>query len=134
MSMRRGQRGYKIYSLLILLPAILLIASSCAKVEDGKRKISDIGELEEPQPELSDAERVKQLCVQLCQTEKGSGQDLSAGPCLDNQIITDWVCDVAHSPRTEVDNIAENQCSAFREGNANHFVEVTPECGFVRSY
>lgn len=60
--------------------------------------------------------------------------------CLSNQIhINDknseetWVCDVAHQPRTAEDNLPVNQCSSYRAGKAKHFVEVTPECEFIRA-
>ncbi len=44
-----------------------------------------------------------------------------------------WVCDVAHSPREDVDNLPENQCREFGEGKANHFVEVNPNCEFIKA-
>lgn len=56
------------------------------------------------------------------------------GPCLSNEIIGDWVCDVAHSPRQPVDDLPENQCSAFREGKARHFVELSPDCTVIKTY
>ena len=72
-------------------------------------------------------------CIELCQQEKAKGTDLSYGPCLSNEIAEDWVCDVAHSPRQDVDNNPQNQCPAF--GNsANHFVEVDPDCNLIRTY
>jgi hypothetical protein len=67
----------------------------------------------------------------LCLAALEGGADLSDGPCL-GVAGEDWVCDVAHSPRAPVDNLPENQCADFREGRAHHFVEVTPECGFLR--
>jgi hypothetical protein len=51
-------------------------------------------------------------------------RDLSKGPCLSNSAIPDWVVDVAHNPRTEIDDEPENQCAAFRAGTAHHFVEL----------
>ncbi len=76
-------------------------------------------------------------CISLCKYAKETGADLSHGPCLsdDNPLWkhTDWVCDVAHNPRESVDNLPENQCKTFREGKAHHFVEVTPECEFIRA-
>ena len=85
--------------------------------------------------EIYDREsQAKQKCVNLCAS---ATQDLQAGPCLSdnnpNWNVPDWVCDVAHSPRTIEDNITENQCSAFRNGTAKHFVEVTPDCQLIRS-
>jgi hypothetical protein len=77
-------------------------------------------------------------CVSLCAMAKSSGMDLSNGPCLsDNNpewAIDDWVCDVAHWPRQSIDNLPENQCKAFREGRAHHFVEVNENCKFIRAY
>jgi hypothetical protein len=45
----------------------------------------------------------------------------------------DWVCDVAHEPRQPVDNLRENQCDAWHAGTATHFIEVTPECEFIKA-
>ena len=76
------------------------------------------------------------MCVQLCNSALDSGQNLDSGPCLsDNNTdwnIYDWVCDVAHSPRIDMDNLPENQCSAYRDGQAHHFVEVDEKCDLIR--
>ena len=73
-------------------------------------------------------------CLKIC---KEANISLENGPCLSDSNsewdITDWVCDVAHSPRQTVDNLLENQCSAYRDGQAHHFVEVDPDCNFIRS-
>jgi hypothetical protein len=83
------------------------------------------------------AEIAKQKCPQECQIKKAVLGDLSSGPCIsDNNerwSYTDWVCDVAHNPREAVDNEAANQCGDFRSGKAHHFVEVDPECNFIRA-
>ena len=50
------------------------------------------------------------------------GVEMSSGPCLSNELIPGWVADVAHKPRQAIDDLVENQCSAFREGKAQHFV------------
>jgi len=77
-----------------------------------------------------------QKCIEECKKAMISGRDLSNGPCLLNPIpnLKDWVCDVAHNPRQPVDNLPENQCSSFREGKANHFVEVDIACNLIRVY
>lgn len=76
---------------------------------------------------------VAEDCMKLCASY---GSDLSAGPCLsdgnEDWKHDDWVCDVAHSPREAIDNLPENQCEDFREGRASHFVEVSPDCEFIR--
>jgi len=71
-------------------------------------------------------------CVLECQNLKSTA-NYSNGPCLSNEIMPDWVCDVAHNPRQGVDNQPENQCSSFREGKAHHFVEVDENCLLIRS-
>jgi hypothetical protein len=81
-----------------------------------------------------DKSKIAETCVQACERAKASGQNLENGPCLLNPIpeYPDWVCDVAHSPRVDVDNLPENQCSAYRAGSASHFVEVDPNCELIK--
>lgn len=61
-----------------------------------------------------------------------NGVDFSSGPCLSNAVIPGWVVDIAHSPRLPIDDLPENQCSAFKEGRAKHFVELDPEGNVIR--
>jgi hypothetical protein len=84
----------------------------------------------------NEKEIAKEKCINACRQAMINGKDLSNGPCLLDPIpeVRDWVCDVAHWPRQDVDNLAENQCSSFREGKAKHFVEVDPACNFIRAY
>ncbi len=79
-------------------------------------------------------EKAIEMCVSLCKGAKERGLDLSNGPCLSNNLMEGWVCDVAHWPRLEVDNRPENQCSAFREGRARNFVEVDEDCRVIKVY
>ena len=74
------------------------------------------------------------LCESACRDALSKGRNLSAGPCLLDPIpkYKDWVCDVAHEPREAIDNLRENQCNAWHNGTANHFIEVTPECKFIK--
>ncbi|MEW5955142.1 MAG: hypothetical protein AB1626_01225 [Candidatus Micrarchaeota archaeon] len=75
-------------------------------------------------------------CEQLCSQAKAAGTSLANGPCLgqlSTQGLSDWVCDVAHSPRQDVDNLVENQCAAYRSGAATHFVEVDEQCTAFRA-
>jgi hypothetical protein len=74
---------------------------------------------------------VVQKCQLKCSTMVRGGVDMSPGPCV-GVIKSDWVCDVAHSPRQPVDDLPENQCADFREGRAHHFVEVDTACELIR--
>ncbi|MFH1366802.1 MAG: hypothetical protein ABIH38_02295 [Patescibacteria group bacterium] len=65
--------------------------------------------------------------------KKGEGLDMSDGPCLSNDLIDDWVLDIAHNPRQDVDNELANQCEAYRNGTAHHFVELDPEGNLIRA-
>lgn len=40
--------------------------------------------------------------------------------------------DMAHDPRQEVDERPENQCEAYRSGEADHFVELDPAGNVLR--
>jgi hypothetical protein len=60
------------------------------------------------------------------------GRDLADGPCL-GVVLDNWVADVAHDPREEVDDRPENQCEAYRSGEAEHFVELDPEGELIRA-
>jgi len=81
------------------------------------------------------------LCISLCQEAKEIGLNLENGPCLsDNSTkwnLEKWVCDVAHWPRQDVDNKRENQCNKWWEAylakKEIHFVEVDPDCNFIRA-
>lgn len=73
-----------------------------------------------------------QKCVNLCKEKQDI--NMSNGPCLSNNITSDWVCDIAHNPRQDIDNLPENQCEAFRQGKAHHFVELDENCNIIRVY
>ena len=54
------------------------------------------------------------------------GVDMTNGPCL-GVIMQNWVADVAHEPREDIDDEPGNQCEAYRRGEADHFVELDPD-------
>lgn len=64
---------------------------------------------------------------QILLTERlNAGEDLSDGPCLDdNKTFSGWVIDIAHSPRIDADDDPKNQCSAYRNGKAKNFIELS---------
>jgi len=79
--------------------------------------------------EVTDENMALEKCRELCES---SDLDLDASPCLSNDVAKDWVCDVAHSPRQEIDNQPENQCEAYRNGTAHHFVELDADCELIK--
>ncbi len=60
----------------------------------------------------------------LYRQKKMEGEDFSSGPCLTNDLMVNWVADTVHVPRTSEDNLPQNQCQAYLEGRAKHFVEL----------
>ncbi len=61
------------------------------------------------------------------------GLDFSKGPCLSNALMPGWVLDIVHNPRQPDDDLAQNQCAAFTEGKALHFVELDINGNLVRA-
>ena len=68
----------------------------------------------------------------LFQRRTKEGMNMETGPCLTNDLMPDWVVDVVHSPREPSDDFPENQCQAYREGRADHFVELDINGNLVR--
>jgi hypothetical protein len=66
---------------------------------------------------------------------RASGVDLGRGPCIAERLpgLAEWVADIAHDPRTAVDDDPSNQCRRFRSGAATHFVELTPAGRLIRA-
>lgn len=69
----------------------------------------------------------------LYRLEKANNRDFSSGPCLSDALLPNWVVDIAHSPRLPIDDLPENQCLAYREGRAKHFVELDPAGNLIRA-
>ena len=83
------------------------------------------------------------VCITECKNLLFNGEDLSKGPCLMNGVeinkntphnFTDenWVCDIVHSPRQNIDDQIENQCSLYLEGKAKNLIELDENCRVMR--
>lgn len=44
----------------------------------------------------------------------------------------DYAVDIVHVPRTEEDNLIENQCGTYRNGEVSHFIELDKDGNIVR--
>lgn len=82
----------------------------------------------------NESEKAIYFCIAKCKDLLKENTDLSNGPCLLNPVteVQDWVCDVVHNPRSQIDNLPENQCPAYRK-LAKHFVEVDENCNLIRA-
>jgi hypothetical protein len=74
-----------------------------------------------------------EMALKLYTEKKATGINMENGPCLSEEIIPDWVVDIAHNPRLSVDDIAANQCQSYRGGKTHHFVEIDPQGTFIRA-
>ena len=122
-------------SILILgLAALLLLSlgASCEQdVEQTADKATGTKDIQIMQQSEKDLAIIK--ARELCQVKLAEGEDLSQGPCLDENLMTGWVADIAHDPRVEMDNDSTNQCQNFIDGTAEHFVELTTTCELIKA-
>lgn len=68
----------------------------------------------------------------IYERKKEEGWDFLNGPCLSNNLLGEWVVDVAHNPREAIDDLPENQCTAFLTGQAIHFIELDSNGELIR--
>lgn len=66
---------------------------------------------------------------------RAEGVDFTSGPCIADPIeaLPGWVVDIAHDPRTDVDDDPANQCAGYRSGDSDHFVELDPAGNVIRT-
>jgi hypothetical protein len=83
-------------------------------------------------PDEAEKEHAIAAAQKAYASAKGREVDFADGPCL-GVIMEGWVADVAHDPRRPVDDRPENQCEAYRSGEADHFVELDPAGNVIRT-
>ena len=110
----------KITKTAILLVFSFFILSGCQQTtplanvtQNVNAKIDEVRQRQEDK--IQATLKYQELCQNQLTTD---GQNFDIGQCLSNEIIADWVCDIAHEPRQVVDDDPANQCSAFRTGQA----------------
>jgi hypothetical protein len=83
----------------------------------------------------SDSEKAVDEAQAAFRQVQASGQDLTSGPCISESLpgLSDWVADVAHDPRQDVDDEPQNQCQRYRDGEAHHFIELSPTGQLIRA-
>lgn len=113
---------------VLVLAAGAALAGGCAR-EGGPEEAGDA----QPLTFEQERERAIQAALEVFRAEKAKGADLSAGPCIAQEVIPNWAADVAHEPRQPVDDLPENQCASFREGRVGHFVELDPDGNLIRA-
>ena len=119
--------------LILTLSVFIIFLSGCAQSPGGENE-SAVGN-SETSP-ASYEQTLIDACIQACENAKARGTNLENGPCLLNPMPQNnsWVCDVAHDPRQDIDNLIENRCSSFGKGETKHFIEVNPDCIFIKKF
>lgn len=111
---------------LLAISLIVIAASAAFTLKVSKRPPED------KTSSVSTYDAAVREAEALFKRRSAEGMDISTGPCLTNDLMQGWVVDVVHSPRQKVDDQPENQCAAFIEGRATHFVELDTEGNLVR--
>jgi len=71
-------------------------------------------------------------CIKECNKAIVVGTILTDGPCLSEEIVEGWACDVAHKPNIDlIDNNPNNQCKLYNKKNIPHLVTVTQNCTLI---
>ena len=70
--------------------------------------------------------------LEMFSKEKESGRVLSS-QCL-GTATNNYAIDIVHSPRSQEDNLLENQCKDFYEGRVSKYVEVDTNGKIARVY
>lgn len=125
-----------VFLFLIYLGAVKVL-KHYGLIDSPLTTVSDVltGQFELEQKKRVDESLAIIKCQELCQYELTSGSaDFNMGACLAEEIIPDWSCDIAHSPRQAVDDDPANQCASFRQGLTHHFVEVDGNCNRIKVY
>ena len=83
-------------------------------------------------PQKKQSDTAVNQAKNLYEARKKEKMDFSNGPCLSDALMSGWVADIAHNPRTQIDDLPQNQCPAYREGKAKHFVELDTNGELIR--
>jgi RimJ/RimL family protein N-acetyltransferase len=119
---RQYRRGRELLDVVLMakhlagvVAALAVLATACGGVDDAERQAAIVA---------AKAAYAK---------AKREGVDLERGPCIAEDLLPGWVADIAHDPRRDIDDDPENQCRRYRDGLADHFVELDPKGNLIRT-
>jgi hypothetical protein len=77
--------------------------------------------------------KVKEEALKLYNQKKAGGMEFNS-QCLGTIEIDGigYAVDIVHVPRTQEDNLSENQCEDYRNRKVSHFVELDKDGNVVR--
>ena len=110
---------------------IISIASAVVYIDYQNTNSIKPGEEYKPGLSLEKDSAVNQAIAEY-QRQKAMGADFADGPCLTNDLMSNWAADIAHSPRIKADSLKINQCQSVVEKRVTHFVELDPDGNVIR--
>lgn len=94
--------------------------------------LTGIGAMEKKK-EIADPQLAVIRAKAIFKNLQAEDADFSNGPCIAEDLMPDWVADVAHNPRESLDDLPQNQCQSYREGKAHHVVELDVNGEVIKS-
>jgi hypothetical protein len=119
---------------VVLTILSLLVMFALAMILSGAKPLSPrSSENVLPEQDLSDFQQELVIQAKKIYLEKKQvGVDFSSGPCLAEDLVGEYVVDLAHNPREAIDSLPENQCLSYSQGAINHFIELDLEGNLIR--
>ncbi len=107
-----------------------LLTSKDAWVKDKRGILTKSGNPATTPQEVTQQQEAIKLALQLYEKEK-------TARVLDSQClgtVNRYAVDIVHNPRSQEDNLQQNQCSDFLEGRVSKFIEIDAQGNVVRVY
>jgi hypothetical protein len=119
-------------SLLLVVLGVILVVSYLTYYINVKNAENGLS-FSDYRPGISrDFDKAVKQAKAVFEVKRAQGVEFAEGPCLTNDLLKDWVVDIAHNPRINLDDLPENQCQAYLEGRAHHIVELDLEGNLIR--
>jgi hypothetical protein len=71
-------------------------------------------------------------CIKECELFVLKGNIVTDGPCISQEIIKNWACDIVNQPKIKlIDSNPKNQCESYNKNKVKYLVEVTKNCELI---
>lgn len=117
--------------IILILAGILLILRSPEDdwIKDSRGVWVRHGAPSSIPQEVQEQQKAVSCALELHQQKKQEGMNFSS-QCLGT--CENYAVDIVHVPRTDEDNLVENQCADYKNGEVSHFIELDKDGGIIR--